>query len=145
MTFAGGVSATVGLLCLVAAALMWTICRRWQPRVIVFLILTGMFGLAGSTFGGWVRTAVAWADRLVGRMTGQMTGVVITGLIALIALVVVVAHLWFGTVSRTTLIAALVLPVVVTTIPGVVGDVSTTAVTGLTSAVGGGIAAAFGL
>jgi hypothetical protein len=145
MTFAGGVSATIGLICLVAAALMWTIGRRWQPRVIVVLVLTGMTGLSGSQVGGWVRTAVAWADGLAGRLTGQMTGVVLVGLVATVALVVVVAHLWFGTVSRATLLAALVLPVAVTTVPGIVGDVSTTAVTAVTSVVGGAAAAAFGL
>jgi len=140
-----GVSGTVGLICLVAAALMWTVGKRHTPRLIVALLITGVVGILGTPVGGWLRRAVGWVDTMTGTVTGRLTGTVVVGLVAAIALYVLVVHVGIRKkVTDKTLIAATVVPVSISTVPGPIGDVTTWVLGALTGAVGWAVSAAFG-
>lgn len=130
-----GVSAAVGLICLVSAGLIWTVGQKHTPRLVVVLVLVGVLGLVATPVGAWLRSAVGWVDSLTGRLTGQLTGVVITGLIGFIALYVLVAHMYRRNINGKTLLAAGVVPIAATTIPGVIGTVAVSLTTALATAV----------
>jgi len=141
----GGVSAAVGLVCLVAAALIWTVGRRHTPRLVVALVIAGMVGVLGTPMGNWVRQAVGYLDQVTGAVTGRLTGVVLTGLVAGIALYVVVVHLTNKSVDTKTLIAAAIVPVAVSFVPGVVGDVGAGVINAVASGMAMVVGAAFGV
>ena len=145
MTPTGGVTAAVGLVCLVAACLIWTVGRGHTPRLVVALVIAGSVGIVGSPLGGWIRRAVLYLDQLAGTATGRLTGVVVTGLIGLIALYVLAVHLWHNSVDIRTLAAALIAPVAMTSVPGVVGTVGASVLGAIASAVGMAVGAAFGI
>ena len=138
------VSATVGLVCLVAAGLIWTVGNRHTPRLVVALIITGMVGLGSTAFGGWARQAVGWLNQTTDRLTGQLTGVVVVGLVAGIALYVLIVHLRRNAVDNMTLVSAAIVPIAVTSIPGPIGAAAVTAVSALSGTVAWAISAAFG-
>jgi hypothetical protein len=141
----GGVSATTGLLCLVIAGIMWWAADRWHPRVIVALVITGMSGLAGSAFGAKLHDVAVYVDQWVGQFIGQYTGAAFSGIVALVVLALVVVAMWKDRVTAKTLVAAMFVPVTVVMIPGMVGQVGASAVTGLASAVGSIGGALFGI
>lgn len=121
--FDASISVTFGLLCLVAAALLRTVGRKAAPRLTVFLILAGVVGIAGTPVGGWLRTGIGWADQAVNSVIGRYTGAAAVGLLALVALAVLVFDLLHRAVSNRTLACAAVLPVAGATIPGTTGAV----------------------
>ncbi len=118
------VSATVGLLCLIAAALIWTVGQKHTPRLVVVLTFVGTLGIANTVMGGWLRSAVGWVDDITGQLTGALTGAVIVGLIGMVAFYVLIVHVWKRNITTKTLIVAAVAPLAVTSIPGVVGQVA---------------------
>ena len=107
--------------------------------------MTGVAGLLNTSAGRWVRAAVGWLDAMTGKVTGQLTGVVVVGLVAAVAIYVVVIHLRRGRTDTKTLTAAAIAPVAVTTIPGPIGAAAFTAVSAVTGAMGWAVGAAFGL
>jgi hypothetical protein len=141
----GGISASVGLVCLVAAVLMWTVGRRQTPRLAVLLVLTGAVGLLGSTLGGWLRTGVGYLDQLAATATGRLTGTVVVGLVGLVTLYVLSVHLFNNTISFRTLAAAVIAPVAITSVPGVIGSVGAGVVNAIASGIGMAVGAAFGI
>jgi len=145
MTWPQGVSALAGLICLVIAALIWFVGGKHTPRLIVLLVLTGTAGLLGTPAGGWLRTAVGWLSGATGTVTGRLTGVVVVGLVALVAIYVLVIHLRGGRADVKTIAAAVVTPAAVTTIPGPVGALASGAIGAVTGGVGAGVGAMFGL
>lgn len=145
MTVVGGVSATMGLLCLIAAGFMWFLADRWHPRIVVALVLSGMAGLAGSGVGMWMHRTASGLDRWLGQFIGQFTGTALTGLVAIIVLTFVGIAMWKNRVSGKTLVAAAFVPVTVAMIPGMIGQAGTSVVTGLASAVGSIGGALFGI
>lgn len=139
------ISAAAGIICLVAAALIWTVGERHTPRLTVLLIVTGTVGILGTPVGSWLRTAVGWVDQLLGRLTGALTGTVVTGLLAMASLYVLVVHLWKRTIDKRTLIAAVITPLAMATMPGVIGDVANNGISALSAGIGTGIGALLGM
>jgi uncharacterized membrane protein len=135
----------MGLLCLLVAAIMWMVADRWHPRVVVVLVLAGMSGLAGSGLGNWIHRTAVYLDAAAGKFIGQFTGTAITGLVAILALALVVVGLWKDKVTGKTIVAAMFVPVTVAMVPGMVGQASTSAVTALASAVASVGGALFGI
>lgn len=138
------VTATVGVVCLVAAALIWTVGGRHTPRLVVALVMTGVAGIASTAAGSWLREAVGWLNTAVAGVIGRLTGAVVVGLVAAIALYVLVVHLRNRSVDNKTLVSAAIVPVAVTSIPGPIGAAAATAVSALTGTVAWAITAAFG-
>jgi len=71
--------------------------------------------------------------------------VVVVGLVGVIALYIVVMHLWHRSISVKTLIASVIAPAAITSVPGVIGSAGTTAVQAIASGVGMVVTAAFGI
>lgn len=138
------VSAGVGVIALLAALCMWTLAGRFCPPLVLFLTITGTAGVLSTPVGSWIRDRITWLDDHTAAW-GHVTGITIIGLAALGLAVVVIARTaqWFvhraerlaglesapaeGEEDRfgRVIIAGSVLPAVVTTIPGTVGDVIT--------------------
>jgi hypothetical protein len=137
------VSATVGLVCLVAAGLIWTVGNRHTPRLVVALVITGMVGLTSTTFGGWSRQIMAWLNT-TDRLTGRLTGVVVVGLVAAVALYVLVIHVRRNSIGNKTLVSAAIVPLAVTSIPGPIGAAAVTLVSAISGSVAWAITSAFG-
>jgi hypothetical protein len=141
----GGVTATVGVLCLVAALLIATVGRMVWPRVVVALTLTGSAGILNSTVGPYVRTWVNRADAFLGQFIGQWTGTVVTGLLGLVLFTV--AGFWVAQkkVDLRTLAVTAAVPPTVTLIPGTLGTVAVALVGFVPWLVAQGVAIAFGI
>jgi hypothetical protein len=139
------VSGAVGLICLVAALLMWTVGNRQLPIVIVCLVITGMAGILNTGVGGWIRTGVNWLNTGITKIAGTLGMPITLGLAAAALTFIVVAHVIQGEVEDKTLLMAGALPAVAGAIPGVVGSVITGALSLLTSVVAFPITFGFGL
>ena len=134
----------VGALCLLAAWAFWTIGDRHTPRLTVLLVLAGSALIAGTRLGGWARSGFATVDRLLGQVSGNLIGVVVAGVIGLLALYVLVVHLRNpAKIAGKTLAAAFVLPLAAVTIPGLVGSAVNSALSALTAGVGSAVTALF--
>lgn len=140
-----GVSATAGAISLGIALILYFFADRWQPRLIVLLVLGGMTGIAGSALDTGLRHGVTRADDIAGRFIGQMTGGLVTGAVAFVAVVAVVIAFWKNHVSAAVLVAAMVAPGAASLIPGQVGDVSATVINTGGGFMGGVIGALFGV
>lgn len=139
------ISAAAGLLCLIAAVLFWTVGGRHTPRVTVVLVVVGIASILGTPVGGWLRTAVAWLDGLAATVTGALAGTVIVGLVFLVAAYWLCVHVYRRTVTGMTLACAVIAPVAVLSMPGIVGTVASTVISTAAGGVGWGISALFGL
>jgi hypothetical protein len=141
----GAVSATIGLICLIAVALIWTIGGKHTPRLCVVLTITGVVGILGTYIGKKIAQGVSYASGGVGTITQHLTGTVVAGLLGLGLLYVVVIHVKNKNVTTMTLLAAAALPVAIVTIPGPIGNLAAGLISGLTGAVGTGISTALGI
>lgn len=141
----GAVSVAAGLVCIVAAVLMWTIGGRHTPRLVVLLVLSGVTGILGTWAGRKLNQGVTFLDSAVASVSGQMTGVVVTGLLGAGLLYVLAIDMWQKRVSTRTLLVAAALPVTVVAIPGAFGSMAAGLVGGVAGAVGKGVSAAFGI
>ena len=150
-TLSGAVSATVGVICLVAAVLFWKIGQKHTPRLTALLVLTGFAGLMGTPVGGWIRSGINWFNNLLGTLASKLFGpqlldAVVIGLIpAGIALYVLVVHVKDKSIDNKTFGAAAATPFTVAAIPGPLGAAAATVVTAIASAIGYGVASIFGL
>jgi hypothetical protein len=141
----GAVSAAVGLTALVAAAAIWFIGHRHWPRVVVVLVMTASAGLAGSALGDWLRSLVGWANDTAASVTTRWTGTAVNGLLAAVAVYALVIRFKERKVDYVTLAVALFTPLVVSTIPGAIGQAALTAIAAVTGVAGWGIGQALGL
>jgi hypothetical protein len=111
-TLNAAVSGTIGVICLVAAALIWKVGNKHTPRLIAVLVLTGAAGMIGTPLGNWFRRAVVWFNNLLGTLAGKLVGpanvnaTVVGLLIAGAALYVLFIHLRRKTIDKSTLGAA---------------------------------------
>jgi hypothetical protein len=112
---------TASLLALLSAALIWFPGRQRWPRVVVFLIIGGVGGLAASKVGQWARHGVAWVEHAINNLIGALFGVAVAWLIALAAVAFVAAHLYHKTINRGTLAYSAAVPLTVTLVPGAIG------------------------
>lgn len=134
-TLSGGVSAVVGLVALIAAALIWFFGNH-TPRIVVLLLMTGVAGVLGTPVGRWLRRFVDWVNQLLGNVTVRFTGAAVQGLLAAAALYILVVRMRRKKVDKVTLLAGAIVPVAVSTIPGPVGNAAYTVVTAVTVGVG---------
>lgn len=139
------VSAGVGLLCLVGAVLIWTVGRRHTPRVNLALLATGMAGLANTPIGGALRNFMNWINELTSAMTGKIAGTAVAGVLAAVLLYIVAVDLWRRDIVGRTMLAGALLPLSVSSIPGVIGDVAAAIVFFPLNLLAWGISWAFGL
>lgn len=150
-TITSAVSATIGVICLVAALLFWKIGQKHTPRLTVLLVLTGFAGFLSTPAGGWIRSGIDWFNNLLGQLASSIIGpshvnaTVIGLIVAASAVYVLVIHLKNKSVDKNTFGAAAITPFMVAAIPGPIGAAAVTVVTALTSAIGLAVASAFGL
>lgn len=139
-----GISAGVGVLCLVAAAILIT-AGSWQwPRLIVALVLTGVAGLANATFAGAVQRSVTRLDGKVGGFIGEWTGAAVTGVIGLTLIGLLGFWVWKNRIDIRTVGVAAAVPFTVTLIPGPLGVFLVSAVAVVPLMLGGVVAWLFG-
>lgn len=112
-----------GLVCLIFAGLIWLPGRERWPRTAVLLVIAGVGSLLTTVAGHWAREGVMWTESQINRGLGQLFGVSLAWAVALIAIALVGFHLHHRTVSRSTLAYAAAVPLTVTLVPGVLGEV----------------------
>lgn len=151
--FEQGVSVAAGVTCWVVAGVLWFVVRgftppkidAWIDRLIVLLVLTGTVGIAGTGLGGLLRRMVNNVTGWVSSVAGSATGFAVVLGVALVAIVVVIVHVWQASVDKKSLAAAVIAPLTVGSIPGSVGVAALGLITAVSGAVGAGVAGAFGL
>ncbi|MEU3455560.1 hypothetical protein ABZ671_18460 [Micromonospora sp. NPDC006766] len=126
------VSAGVGVACLVIAALFWFIGNRMLPRLTTCLVMTGVAGLITTWAGETASGAIGSITKLIDKLTLSKLDAKVSGLIALVAVFILVIHLWRKQVGWLTLAAAALLPIAVRSATGDLGDGLHTLVQGIT-------------
>lgn len=139
------VSIAGGVVCLLVAVFLWYLTTNGVARLIVLaLTATASAAMSSGGVGQVVRQGAHTADTALANLAGQFTGVVVSGLLGLVALGLVI-HGCVRGVGKLTLAAGLALPVLVYTIPGPVGDVLANLMGFLVGALSTAIGALFGL
>lgn len=131
-----GVSVIVGVLALVGAVLIiWPGRMKW-PRVAAALALTGAAGIIGGSLGPPLHKGVTWLDgkacdaiaKLVGTHSAAgkpiTPGTAFAGIIGVFFVGVWAWWIYHKQIDLKTLGLSLAIPLLVTLIPGVVGDVA---------------------
>lgn len=124
----GAVTAALGVLALVGAALIATVGRMQWPRVTAALVLTGVAGILNSTIGPTIRNGITNADSYLGQFIGRWTGTAVTGVIGLIVLAVAAFWIYQGRIDLRTLGVTAAIPPTITLIPGTLGTIAVTVV-----------------
>ena len=114
------VSAGVAVACLVAAALLWFVGGHF-PRVTLLLVITASAGLAGTSIGVNLHTAVDSRVNQANSAATTLVGGGIGGLIGLILAYVIYVHWHQRNITYTTLAAGILLPLVAAATPGTGG------------------------
>lgn len=96
-------------------------------RAQALLILTASYGLVSTPAGRWWHEAVNSINGWTSGMVGQWTGLVITGVLALVFLLYLINDLITRQVEMRTRLLAAVVPVLAASIPGGVGTFVTSA------------------
>jgi hypothetical protein len=136
---------------LLAAIGFWilrTMPRTKHKTVKAVLVRTAavLFLTAGAIgAGGWIEEAFTWLVELAGDIGGGVAWVLwLIG--ALSWLAGMVPEKWFrGDVPDWLSMSGLLLPALLTSVPGPVGDAMTRAMTGVSDLVGDGMGRAFGI
>jgi hypothetical protein len=105
-------------------------------RVQALLWMAAAIGVAGTAAGRWWQHAITTVNEWTGHLVGTWTGVAVTGLVGLIAFLMFVNDLITRKVEMRTRVLGAALPVLVTTVPGVLGMAMTTVVHGVASGMG---------
>lgn len=131
MNFGSGAPAAVPVViaigALVAAALFWFVGGH-TPRVTLLLVILASMGLAGTSWGANLHTAVTGAFTSVSSDTKSQLTAGGVGLIVVGALGYIVGVHWVNRqVTYVTLVAAAVLPFLGDADPGMIGKVILTA------------------
>jgi hypothetical protein len=143
------VSTGAGLICIAIAAVLWFPGHRRLPRTTLALVITGYVWLLNTRPGAWIREAISWAARELGRLVGSGPGFtiaagVILAATAVLALGYVIFHAHERRIDEQTFLAAGVLVFTATSIPGNAGHVIDFLVFGLADIVSWPINAFFG-
>ncbi len=141
----GAVTAAVGVISLVGAALLITVGRMQWPRLVVGLVITGVAGILNTTIGPTIRDGVNTADDHLGQFIGEWTGTTVTGLIGAIVLGTVAFWVWRNQIDLRTVGVAALVPPTITLIPGALGTAATTVVGVVPWALGAVLSFAFGI
>ena len=140
-----GVSAAVGVISLIAAAVL-IVAGSWQwPRLIVALVFTGVAGIGSASFAEPMQRQITDWDRNLGQWIGEWTGDALTGVIGLVSLSVLLFWVWRQRIDLRTVGLAAVVPLTVGLIPGAFGSFMTSAVAVVPNLLGDGIAWLFGI
>lgn len=123
-----GYTVAAGVVCLVLAGLIWLPGRERWPRIAVVLVIAGIGSILTTKAGQWARDGVMWLEGQINRGLGDLFGVTLAWVLALVAIVIVGFHLHHRTVSRSTLAYAAAVPLTVTLVPGVIGEILIAAV-----------------
>lgn len=134
------VSATVGLVCLIASVLLWTIGNRMLPRLTVLLILTGVAGLTSTWAGRQAGGAIGTANGVLDGVTVDLFGARVSSFVAFILAFIVGVQLYRKQVGTLTLFAAALLPIAVRGATGDMGSALANVVAGIARFVGGLVA-----
>jgi hypothetical protein len=105
-------------------------------RVQALLWLAAAVAVTGTTVGQWWQHAITSVNDWAGHLVGSWTGIAVTGLVGLIAFLMFANDLITRKVETRTRILGAALPVLVSTVPGVLGVAMTTAVHGVASGMG---------
>ena len=151
--FQQGVSVSVGVACWVAAGVLWFVVKghtppkvdAWIDRLIVVLVLTGTVGIAGTGLGGLLRRGVTNVTGLVSNIAGSATGFAAVLAVALVSLVIVVVHVYEASVTKGSLVAAVVAPLTAGSIPGSFGVAALSLITAVSGTVAAGVGGLFGI
>jgi hypothetical protein len=138
------VSASVGVICIAAAAAVWIVGQRHTPRLVIALAIAGTIGILGTPVGRWLHHGVDWANGALANLTGKLFGTAVAFVGAAILTYYVAVRVWRKRIDDRTVLAAAALPLIVTLIPGTVGAACTTVVFSLGNAVGYAVGALFG-
>jgi hypothetical protein len=114
-------------------------------RVQALLILTAAYGLVATPAGRWWHDAVNGVDGWASGLIGHWTGLVVTGVLALIVLLYLINDMVTRRVEMRTRLLAAALPVLAASIPGTVGAVVTSAVGYVAAVIGWAVAGMFGI
>lgn len=120
--FQAGISAGVGLVALLVAALLRTVGRAALPRLTIALIIGGFVALLGTPIGAKMRAAVVGTDHWLGSFVGQYLGVAVFGLLGIVCVVTLAFDVHHKRIINRTLICAAGAPLLGATIPGMVGE-----------------------
>ncbi|MFE9426217.1 hypothetical protein ACFYNO_25035 [Kitasatospora sp. NPDC006697] len=126
-------------------ALSSVLAKLEMPRLHVALFLTGGAGLAGTGLGRVLNSVATWANHLVASWLAHFVGAGLGFVVSGAVLVMVVRDVAYSKIGPRTLGAALMLPCLLSAIPGPVGHTATLAVTWVVSTVAHWIGSAFGI
>lgn len=151
MSWLGGVTIGVGIVCLVLATLMWTVWGGKYPPAILGLTITGVAGILSTQVGSWVQEGYLFGAGFLGSAIGRFTGATLAWIGALVIAVIVGIHIHDhfrggkNEINGMTIGLGALLPVTTATIPGIVGSILTGTLGIVTSVVAWPITAGFGL
>lgn len=94
-------------------------------RAQALLLLTASYGIISTPAGRWWHQAVNAINDWAAGMVGQWTGLIVTGVLALVCVLYLVNDLVTRRVEMRTRLLAAVVPVLAASIPGIVGAVVT--------------------
>lgn len=114
-------------------------------RAQALLILTAVYGVVSTPAGRWWHDAVNGVNGWASGMVGQYTGLVVTGVLALIVLLYLINDLVTRKVEMRTRLLAAAAPVLAATIPGTVGHVVTSALGFISGGVAWLVSGLFGI
>ncbi len=137
------VTATVGIVCWVAAAVIWLIGNRHTPRLVVALAITGGVGILSTPVGHWLHSVADNLNVHIAALTGRLFGEAVGFIGAAIVAYFVAHRVWQRRIDDRVVLASAALPIVVTFIPGVAGDAVTAVVFGVANAVGWAVGSLF--
>lgn len=115
-----GVSATVGLLALIVAALLWFVGNHLH-RAVPLLIITASAGLSATGVGRDIHNAVNSLVADANSESASLLGATIGGVIGIVLAYVVVIHWQRRDITHLTLACAALLPMVAAATPGDAG------------------------
>jgi hypothetical protein len=124
-----GVPAGVGVICLIAAVLLFTLGKKQWPWLILVLIIGASDALMSTPVGTYIHSAVTWANTETGSLIGRFTGVVVGGLVSITVLGILIIKVIRKERDNWTYTAGALAPPSVVLIPGVIGTVLTFAIT----------------
>lgn len=122
------VGAAAGVVCVVAAIVLYTVGQNEIPRLTAALWVTGIAGLMNSTIGPTINRFATGIDDRLGEAVNSLVGETITG--GLGFLVILPAFFWIrrNQLQAKELLVLAAIPPTVSLIPGTFGQVVTTVV-----------------
>jgi len=116
-----------------------------QPRLHIALWIAGGVGLVGTKLGVWINTVITWGNQQLSALLTEWVGTGLGWLVSLGLIVALVRDIRDDKTGPRTLGVAAASPFAVVAIPGMVGSGAATALTFISTAVGGIVAALFGM